>query len=216
MITLKIGSRGEEVKILQTALKMENVDGIFGIKTDAAVRAFQKSKGLVVDGIVGNKTWAALGITETQPTTANKDKYWQKKRRITEIIIHCSATPEGKDYTVDDIRKWHLARGFGDVGYHFVIYRDGTVHKGRALTSTGAHCLKHNSNSIGICYIGGLKTDGKTPKDTRTEEQKKSIDRLVLDLLSVYPDATVHGHNEFANKACPSYNVKNELWKYKK
>ena len=143
-----------------------------------------------------------------------KEKYYQKKRRITEIILHCSATPEGKDFTVDDIRKWHLARGFNDIGYHFVIYRDGSVHNGRPLEKSGAHCLKHNSNSIGICYIGGVSKDGKTPKDTRTKEQKEALIQLVSDLLCVYPDATVHGHNEFANKACPSFDVKKELGSY--
>ncbi len=89
-------------------------------------------------------------------------------RRITEIIIHCSATPEGKDFTVDDIRRWHLARHFADIGYHYVIYRDGSVHKGRAENIAGAHCLGHNAHCIGFCYIGGVAKDGKTPKDTRT------------------------------------------------
>ena len=70
-------------------------------------------------------------------------------RKITEIIIHCSATPEGKVFTVDDIRKWHLARKFSDIGYHYVVYRDGSVHKGRAENLVGAHCQGHNAHSIG-------------------------------------------------------------------
>lgn len=69
-------------------------------------------------------------------------------RRITEFIIHCSATPEGKDFTVDDIRRWHLARHFADIGYHYVIYRDGSVHKGRAENIAGAHCLGHNATAL--------------------------------------------------------------------
>ena len=132
-------------------------------------------------------------------------------RKITEIIVHCSATPEGKDFTVDDIRRWHLARKFADIGYHYVIYRDGSVHKGRSEELTGAHCLGHNANSIGICYIGGVAKDGKTPKDTRTPQQKQALRQLVQKLLFVYPHATVHGHNEFSNKACPSFNVQKEL-----
>ena len=132
-------------------------------------------------------------------------------RRITEIIIHCSATPEGKDFTVDDIRRWHLARKFADIGYHYVIYRDGSVHKGRAENIAGAHCLGHNANSIGICYIGGVAKDGKTPKDTRTPQQKTALRQLVNQLKFYYPHATVHGHNEFAAKACPSFNVQKDL-----
>ena len=132
-------------------------------------------------------------------------------RKITEIIIHCSATPEGKNFTVDDIRRWHLARKFADIGYHYVIYRDGSVHKGRAENLVGAHCLGHNANSIGICYIGGCTADGKHPKDTRTPQQKTALRQLVNQLKFYYPHATVHGHNEFSNKACPSFNVQKEL-----
>ena len=92
-------------------------------------------------------------------------------RKISEIIVHCAATPEGKAFTVADIDAWHRKRGFRCIGYHFVIYLDGSVHEGRAIEEVGAHCLGHNANSIGICYIGGCATNGKTPKDTRTEAQ---------------------------------------------
>lgn len=128
-------------------------------------------------------------------------------RQIKEIILHCSATAEGKDYTVDDIRKWHKARGFKDIGYHYVIYRDGTVHNGRPLEQIGAHTTGHNSYSIGICYIGGCAKDGKTPKDTRTDAQKLAMYNLIYDLLCKYPKVEVHGHYEFANKACPSFKM---------
>lgn len=131
-------------------------------------------------------------------------------RDIKEIIVHCSATPEGKDFTVDDIRKWHLARGFKDIGYHYVIYRDGSVHKGREESVIGAHCTGHNSYSIGVCYIGGVAKDGKTPKDTRTEAQKESLVKLLQELKARYPKATIHGHREYANKACPSFDAKKE------
>ena len=96
-------------------------------------------------------------------------------RKINLIIVHCSATPEGKDFTVDDITRWHKARGFKTIGYHYVIYRDGSIHKGRPVSEEGAHCVGHNKNSIGVCYIGGLAADGKTPKDTRTDSQKSSL-----------------------------------------
>ena len=128
-------------------------------------------------------------------------------RIINEIIIHCSATPEGKDYTVEQIRQWHKQRGFSDIGYHYVIYRDGSIHSGRPIERIGAHCLKHNAHSIGICYIGGISKDGKTPKDTRTDAQKESLIKLIKELKAKYPKATVHGHREYANKACPSFDV---------
>lgn len=154
MTTLKIGSKGSEVKILQIRLNLI-ADGIFGPITQEAVKDFQKKNNLTTDGIVGSTTWAKLGVTQT--------------RYINEIIVHCSATPECKDFTVTDIKKWHLARGFSDIGYHYVIYRDGSVHTGRDKSKIGAHCTGHNSYSIGVCYIGGCSADGKTPKDTRTE-----------------------------------------------
>lgn len=132
-------------------------------------------------------------------------------RKINKIILHCAATPEGKDYTVAQIDAWHRARKFNGIGYHYVIYRDGTVHPGRPVERAGAHCTGQNANSIGVCYIGGCAADGKTPKDTRTAAQRTAMERLVRELMAKYPGATVHGHNEFAAKACPSFNVKQWL-----
>ncbi len=123
-----------------------------------------------------------------------------------EIILHCSATKEGEDFTAKDIDRWHKERGFKKIGYHFVIDLDGTLEKGRQLNERGAHCKGHN-DSIGICYIGGLDKDGK-PKDTRTIEQKESLLRLVYDLMG--DDMTleqIHCHNEFAKKDCPCFNI---------
>ena len=131
-------------------------------------------------------------------------------RRIDKIIVHCSATPEGKDYSVDTIRKWHLQRGFSDIGYHYIIYRDGSIHTGRDESVIGAHCKGHNSNSIGVCYIGGVAADGKTPKDTRTSEQRQSLLKLLKELKVKYPKASIHGHRDFANKACPSFDATKE------
>ena len=201
--TISKGSRGDTVAVLQRKLNLIP-DGIFGPITDEAVRDFQKSHGLAVDGIVGPKTWAALG-GGSLPNT----------RRIDKIILHCSATPEGKDYTVAQIRQWHLARGFFDVGYHFMIYRDGSVHRGRPENQVGAHTTGYNPHSIGICYIGGCAATKNAkgeypPKDTRTPAQRAALVRLVAEMRKKYPGATVHGHNEFANKACPSFNVQKE------
>lgn len=202
MEILKRGSRGQSVKILQSALHLI-ADGIFGLLTEEAVKKFQKFHNLKVDGIVGAKTWAALdeiGIPVLQ----------KSRRNIKEIIIHCSDTPEGKDFTVADIKAWHLARNFSDIGYHYIIYRDGSIHLGRDVNISGAHCLNHNTISIGICYIGGRASVGTTPKDTRTKAQKQALLQLLKDLKKLYPNATIHGHNEFAAKACPCFEVKAE------
>lgn len=135
-------------------------------------------------------------------------------RTIALLIIHCSATPEGKDYTVEDIDQWHKARGFNcqgiHIGYHYVIYRDGTIHQGRPESMVGAHCQNHNAHSIGICYIGGMTSDNKKPKDTRTEAQKRSMRTLLKQLKAKYPKALIMGHNVFANKACPCFDAAKE------
>lgn len=129
-------------------------------------------------------------------------------RKIDEIIFHCSATKEGQAFTVKDIDRWHKDRGWKGIGYHYVIYLDGSVHPGRPLEEVGAHTLNHNSNSIGVCYIGGLDTNGKA-KDTRTPSQVQTMEKLVKEFRVKYPKATFHGHNEFANKACPCFDVPN-------
>lgn len=131
-------------------------------------------------------------------------------RNIDKIIIHCSATPEGKYITAEEIKQWHLQRGWKDIGYHYIIHLDGTIARGRPESVIGAHCSGYNKNSIGICYIGGVAKDGKTPEDTRTVGQKRALIEILKRLKRDYPNATLHGHNEFANKACPSFNVKEE------
>ena len=193
---LKLGSRGNEVKVLQEKLNLK-ADGIFGPLTEEAVKDFQRSNGLEVDGIAGADTLSKLNLLVN-------------KRTIKELIVHCSATPEGKDYSVDTIRQWHLQRGFSDIGYHYVIYRDGSIHNGRDVNISGAHCTNHNSKSIGVCYIGGCASDGKTPKDTRTTEQKQSLVKLLKELKTKYPKASIHGHRDFSSKACPSFDATKE------
>lgn len=196
MTTIRKGSRGADVVTLQKKLNLQ-ADGIFGVLTEEAVKEFQKANGLTVDGIVGNKTWSKLNVS-------------LNKRNIKEIIVHCSATPEGKDFTVAQIKQWHLQRGFSDIGYHYIIYRDGSVHVGRNEAISGAHCTGHNSISIGVCYIGGCATDGKTPKDTRTPAQKTALLKLLKELKVKYPKAIIHSHKDFTPKACPSFNATDE------
>lgn len=203
MQTLKRGCRGEDVKTLQRALNLLD-DGIFGVLTDEAVREFQKANKLSVDGIVGSKTWAALGVCSSN------------KRNIKEIIVHCSATPEGEDYAVEQIREWHVKdNGWSDIGYHWVIYRDGSIHAGRSESIAGAHCTNHNSISIGVCYIGGcplrsVKDWNKKSKDTRTGQQKLALVKLLSELKKRYPNAKIYGHRDWSTKPCPSFDARSE------
>lgn len=127
-------------------------------------------------------------------------------RQIKQIIIHCSATPEGKNIGATTIRGWHKERGFTDIGYHYVIRLDGTIEQGRPIEQIGAHCQGHNRNSIGICYIGGL-SQKRQPKDTRTIAQRHAMKQLIQELQEQFPEATIHGHREFAAKACPCFDI---------
>lgn len=132
-------------------------------------------------------------------------------RKINKIIIHCTATPEGREHDVADIRRWHLKRGFNDIGYHYLIHIDGTIEEGRPINKQGAHCSGENRGSIGICYVGGMSKDMKKAKDTRTIKQKDSLILLMIQLMYKYnKDMTIHGHNEYSNKSCPSFNVQEE------
>ena len=138
----------------------------------------------------------------------------KSKRPINRIFIHCSATPEGREHDVEDIRRWHKAKGWSDVGYHYVIKIDGTIEEGRSVNKDGAHSKGQNEDSIAICYIGGLTPRSGKSKDTRTDAQLDAIDDLLEDLKVLYPTATLHGHNEFSSKECPSFDVQAEYFYY--
>jgi N-acetylmuramoyl-L-alanine amidase len=129
-------------------------------------------------------------------------------RKISAIVIHCSATPEGRVLTVKDIDRMHRERGFNGVGYHYVIRLDGTIDKGRPDAVPGAHVAGHNFDTIGICYIGGVDAKMKA-KDTRTQAQRASMRKLVDQLLEKHPKAKVCGHRDFPKvaKDCPSFSV---------
>lgn len=133
------------------------------------------------------------------------------ERKIDKIFIHCSATPEGRDISTSTIRSWHVkGNGWSDIGYHFVIELDGSVHNGRPLHRSGAHTKGHNATSIGICYVGGIDKNKKA-KDTRNKAQRAAMEKLIGALKDDYPEASIHGHNEFSAKACPSFDVKKEF-----
>ena len=131
-------------------------------------------------------------------------------RDISEIIVHCSATPKGRDVDTAEIRRWHTEdNGWSDIGYHFVIELDGDIGVGRPQEKSGAHCKGKNSTSIGVCYVGGVAENG-TAEDTRTDEQKVSLETLLGLLKKSYPSAIIYGHRDFSDKACPSFVAKAE------
>ena len=131
---------------------------------------------------------------------------------VSYLILHCSATRSDRDYTVEQLKRDHLARGFIDVGYHYYIRRDGTLTQHRRLNEVGAHCRPFNRCSIGICYEGGLDANGK-PKDTRTLKQRAALLALLLDLKQKFPKAVIRGHKDMPGsvpKACPCFNPSKE------
>ena len=130
---------------------------------------------------------------------------------INTIFIHCSATPENRDVTVEEIDKWHKKRGWTGIGYHYFVDIWGKTHVGRSLNKVGAHVKNHNTTSIGICYAGGLDEQMQT-KDTLTKEQFQAITNLIMSLGTVLQaPLKIKGHNEISKKACPSFNVQNKF-----
>lgn len=190
-------------------------DGKDGPKTREAVKGFQLDNGLVADGIAGAKTLAVLFAAEKPAATTSAAALLQKQpkatRKIAEIIVHCTATPEGRDYSIETIRKWHLERGWNDIGYHYVVHPDGSIESGRPEARVGSHVAGHNTGTLGIVYVGGVAADNKTPKDTRTPAQKAALLNLARALIAKYPTIKkVIGHNQYAAKACPSFDVRKD------
>ena len=135
-------------------------------------------------------------------------------RHIDTIVLHCSATPEGRWHDAEDIRDWHVnGNGWSDIGYHFVITLDGDIEEGRPVERQGAHVRGHNATTIGVCYIGGCDED-MNPKDTMTEEQELAFEQLVCELRDEYGDELdIMGHGDFpgVRKACPSFDVRDKF-----
>lgn len=133
-------------------------------------------------------------------------------RTITLIIVHCSANREGSKLRLADIDRYHKSLGWKGGGYHYVIPTDGTIEVWRPEEMVGAHCKNHNRHSIGVCYIGGLAADGKTPKDTRTAEQRRALKLLLDDLHRRYPKALILGHCDLdpMKPCCPGFDVNGE------
>ena len=115
-----------------------------------------------------------------------------------ELIIHCSASPNGRDDRASDIHRWHKEKGWDGIGYHHVITIDGEVEAGRPIFWQGAHAGSHNPDSIGVCIIG---------TDVFNITQWDSLERLVKGYLTKYPNIKVFGHNEISDKKCPGFDV---------
>lgn len=137
-------------------------------------------------------------------------------RKVEYIAVHCSATKAGKAYRAADIDKWHRAKGWSGIGYHYVIPLDGSIEPGRPLdddhllepNEVGAHVQGYNSVSIGICLIGGVDADGK-PANTFGHAQLDALELLLRSLSQRWPHARIRGHRDFpmVAKACPSFDV---------
>lgn len=124
------------------------------------------------------------------------------------IVIHCSAT-NTQDFGASDIDRWHRAKGWACIGYHYVIKRDGTLEEGRKEEQIGAHVEGHNYNSLGICMVGGCDKNGKA-LDNFTDAQWQTLSLVIKHLHAKYPKATIQGHRDFpgVKKDCPSFDVK--------
>jgi hypothetical protein len=131
-------------------------------------------------------------------------------RKINEIIVHCTATPEGREFKVADIDAMHRQRGFSSIGYHYLIGLDGKVSKGRPVEQAGAHVAGRNANTIGVSYVGGIDRSGRA-KDTRTPAQKAALAQLLAELVARFPSIQlIEGHRAYANKACPCFDARKE------
>lgn len=146
-------------------------------------------------------------------------------REIKEIHIHCSATREGHAITADEIRKWHKARGWSDIGYHYIVGFQ-QLEFGRPLHRMPASAKGHNKSSAAIAYIGGLDSNGK-PKDTRTPRQKELLVKIIKQLKAKYPKAKIYGHRDLSvdkdgdgvekhefMKMCPCFDAEVEYMDY--
>ena len=126
------------------------------------------------------------------------------------LIVHCAATKPSMNWGVREIRQSHKERGFLDIGYHFVIKRDGTLETGRDVMQVGAHTVGQNETSVGICLVGGVD-DKMQPQANFTPQQMDTLRGLLKDLQAKFPGVAIKGHRDFAAKACPSFEVKRWL-----
>lgn len=128
------------------------------------------------------------------------------RKETNAIFVHCSATKPSMDIGVREIRQWHKEKGWLDIGYHFVIRRDGTVEEGRAIEAVGSHVQGYNSDSVGVCLVGGIDAKGNFEANY-TPQQMSALKGLLHELRGTYPNAVIRAHHDVAPKACPSFNL---------
>jgi N-acetylmuramoyl-L-alanine amidase len=209
-----------KIEDIQNALKKAGfdpgpIDGVMGKHTRDALRAFQKDYKLTPDGIFGPRTEAVMiaghflepelveqpDEAEQRPVKSllNNDGTTQPKatRPIHTLVIHCTATPEGREFSREQINAMHVARGFSKIGYHRIIHLDGTVDIGRLDSEIGAHVAGHNVGTLGFSYIGGLARNGRA-KDTRTPQQRAKLSLLIEATAKKYSLRAVVGHRDLS------------------
>ena len=135
---------------------------------------------------------------------------FKPRKETSQIFVHCSATKEIMDIGVREIRQWHKEQGWLDIGYHFVIRRDGTVETGRDLGAVGSHVKGYNETSVGVCLVGGIDAKGN-PEANFTPEQMGSLQDVLTSLKLEWPNAVIMAHHDVAPKACPSFNLSHWL-----
>ena len=189
--------RDFQARLLSLGFAPGEIDGKWGPNTEAAAMSALHWLGILSDQAIYGDVPAISG----QPVAT---------RPISEIIVHCTATPEGRDVTAADVRAWHRAQGWSDIGYHALVRLDGTVEMGRPEAQVGAHVIGHNVGTLGVVYAGGLGPDWQ-PKDTRTQAQREALMAVCRAWLVKYPSiGKISGHRDYAPKACPSFDVSSD------
>ncbi len=143
----------------------------------------------------------------------NIDNFKKSSRNITQIIVHCSATPRGRENDAKDINAWHKNRGWSGIGYHYVILPSGEIQYGRNVNYIGAHVKGYNKNSIGICVVGGTDENYVAKEDYFTADQMVFLESFLVKLHKMYPKSEVLGHRDipFVLKMCPCMDVKKKF-----
>lgn len=202
MKLIQRGSIGASVRKWQKFIGVKD-DGIFGNGTTKATIAWQEANGLVADGIVGK-------LTIKKAEEQGFEKQTEYTRDINEVIVHITASNDNA--TVEDIRQGHIQRGFSDIGYHWIVDRQGVVHKGRDEDIIGSHVAGYNADTIGISYIARGKDSDQNGEYGKymTESQRIALEKKIADILMRHKLEVkdVSGHNQYnLGKACPCFKV---------
>ena len=200
----------EHMRALQAALAGLGhdpgpADGLWGPKTASAVLSLHAAAG---------KPPAAPAPAAVSAQTMSMIYQGAARHPVREIVVHCSATrPEwyqglSLNAKRDEIRRWHLANGWSDIGYHWLIDRDGAILAGRAETVIGAHVSGRNNGTIGICLIGGHGSAASDRFERHYTAQQDASLRALIHAVSMRTQIQrVSAHHDYANKACPGFNL---------